>query len=233
MRALILLTIICCFNFLVNAVQYDYMVFASFWGGSSCKLLGCPATETKNLNKKFFNIHGLWPDYYSGYPSNCDNSTLDYAHIGDDLKAILDTHWSGLISSTAKFHNHEWTKHGTCWNDVRPSKNNAEKMKSYFSVIVDYALNLDIYGILEANEVVPSPEAYNLTQFQNVFDVYWGKNTYMLECSPDKKTGLQHLNAVYNCLDLNMAMIDCPAGSSSYFKICNSSDPIYYVPIDT
>jgi len=225
------LFLLCCFSLSI-AVPYDYLSFASFWGGTSCKLIGCKAAETKNLNKKFFNIHGLWPDYYSGYPSLCDNTTTFNASVlTPGLRNLLESHWSGLISSTANFHNHEWTKHGTCWNDVKPSQNNDEKMYNYFSLVVDYALNLDIYGVLEANSIVPSSEPYQLSQFQEVLDVYWGKNTYILECSSNSKNKDPHLNAVYNCLDLDMKMIECPAGSDKYFKVCKPG-PVYYVPID-
>jgi len=230
MKAISTFLFLLCFA-LSTAVPYDHHTFASFWGGSSCKLLGCPATETKNINKRFFNIHGLWPDYWSGYPSLCDNSTYYHPKFIDaDLQGLLESHWSGLISSTKNFLNHEWTKHGTCWNDVKNSANNIEKMHNYFWLVLDYAMNLDIYGVLESNGIEPREEDYDLKEFERVLDLYWGKGTYILECSNEKKTNKPHLNAVYNCLGLDMEMIQCPGGSS--FKACKPG-PVYYVPIVT
>ncbi|MBT3322392.1 MAG: ribonuclease [Anaerolineae bacterium] len=51
-----------------------------------------------------FVLHGLWPQYNSGYPSYCSTESLPNYLIDD---------FTGLYPSEKLF-DHEWEKHGTC-----------------------------------------------------------------------------------------------------------------------
>jgi len=215
----------------IEAVPYDYMVYASFWAGTSCTFNQCLKNETENLNHKFWNVHGLWPDYWQGYPAYCDGNTTIFNpdYLGPAVNTMLTRYWSGLNDSSLLFHNHEWQKHGSCWNDKDPNAGVATKMKNYFSTVMEFALDLNIYGIMEANQINPRSEPYPLATLENLFDLYWKPNTYLFECIQDANHN-QYLNAAYVCLDLNMRIQECPPNFAAYFTQC-TSDLIYYLPL--
>ena len=105
---------------IAQAVQPDYYVFASIWAGTNCYYRTCYANQTLLLDPTFFNIHGLWPNYWQGYPAFCDNSSLyDPSSINLQTKLKMQTLWNGMNWTSWDFHDHEWTKHGTCWNDPK------------------------------------------------------------------------------------------------------------------
>ena len=49
-------------------------------------------------------LHGLWPQYNRGYPSDCTSQKLP---------ANLKQQFAGLYPNASLF-DHEWEKHGTC-----------------------------------------------------------------------------------------------------------------------
>lgn len=88
---------------------FDFYVLALSWSPGYC------ASEGDNANKRQcdgprryeFVVHGLWPQFERGYPSDCNSDhegSLDNALINDMLD-IMPSY--GLIK-------HEWRKHGTC-----------------------------------------------------------------------------------------------------------------------
>ncbi len=64
-------------------------------------------------------MHGLWPQRDDGtWPQFCDpGSDLDLDAI-EDMLPELETVWPSWSSDDATFWNHEWTRHGTCAEDV-------------------------------------------------------------------------------------------------------------------
>ena len=58
-----------------------------------------------SLGRKLgFVLHGLWPQFNVGYPSNCSNAKLP---------AAVKAQFPDLYPSAALY-DHEWEKHGTC-----------------------------------------------------------------------------------------------------------------------
>lgn len=85
--------------------SFDYFVLSLSWSPDYCATSGSDDTQQCSLGKKLgFVTHGLWPQYDSGYPSNCSNEKLS-----EEIKA----EFPGLYPSDSLF-DHEWEKHGTC-----------------------------------------------------------------------------------------------------------------------
>lgn len=90
------------------AGDFDYYVMALSWSPSWCALEGdarqspqCDETEDHG-----WILHGLWPQYESGYPANCNSSfrAPTRSQTGE-MADIMGT--SGLAW-------HQWRKHGVC-----------------------------------------------------------------------------------------------------------------------
>ncbi|MEP1932686.1 MAG: ribonuclease T2 [Roseibium sp.] len=91
-----------------RAGDFDFYVLALSWSPTYCKQEGVDANPHQcNARKPFrFIVHGLWPQYESGYPSDCDVSRrrID-RQIAVGMEDIMPSH--GLVF-------HQWRKHGTC-----------------------------------------------------------------------------------------------------------------------
>ncbi len=87
------------------ASDFDFYVLALSWSPDYCATSGGDDPQQCSLGKKLgFVLHGLWPQYDKGYPSNCSTQKLP-----QDVKA----EFPGLYPSQ-KLYDHEWEKHGTC-----------------------------------------------------------------------------------------------------------------------
>jgi ribonuclease T2 len=88
---------------------FDYYLLALSWSPSYCADAQAAARDQRQCQaaRPFaFVVHGLWPQYERGYPSECASQIRDVAPA---LKnAMLDLMPSpGLIE-------HQWDKHGAC-----------------------------------------------------------------------------------------------------------------------
>jgi ribonuclease T2 len=90
-----------------NEVGFDFYVLALSWSPSFCASKN-RKTGLQCGGKRFYSfiVHGLWPQYEKGWPSNCD---VNARRVGKKLvNAMLDIMpGEGLIQ-------HQWKKHGTC-----------------------------------------------------------------------------------------------------------------------
>jgi ribonuclease T2 len=85
--------------------EFDYFVLALSWSPDYCATNGTNDPQQCSLGKKLgFVLHGLWPQYEKGYPSNCSNEKMP--------KSVKDQ-FPGLYPNDSLF-DHEWEKHGTC-----------------------------------------------------------------------------------------------------------------------
>ncbi len=83
--------------------QFDFYVLALSWSPDFCADNNDP--QQCSLGKKLgFVLHGLWPQYNSGYPSNCSTEKMPAA-----VKAKFPN-----LYPNQKLYDHEWSKHGTC-----------------------------------------------------------------------------------------------------------------------
>jgi ribonuclease T2 len=87
------------------AADFDFYVLALSWSPDYCATSGGDDPQQCSIGKKLgFVLHGLWPQYDKGYPSDCSTQKLP-----QDVKA----EFPGLYPSP-KLYDHEWEKHGTC-----------------------------------------------------------------------------------------------------------------------
>lgn len=87
--------------------EFDFYVLALSWSPNYCEARGdsrgSPQCEPgRNLG---FVVHGLWPQYERGYPSNCGGNRSAPRYALDEAKGVFPD--EGLAR-------HEWRQHGTC-----------------------------------------------------------------------------------------------------------------------
>ena len=88
---------------------FDFYVLALSWSPGYCASEGANADKNQCDGPRpyEFIVHGLWPQFEKGYPSNCDSEFA--AQLPNSMiNQMLDIMPSyGLIK-------HEWRKHGRC-----------------------------------------------------------------------------------------------------------------------
>ena len=85
---------------------FDFYVLSLSWSPTYCSTASRPDPTECNTPRGFI-VHGLWPEYETGYPSDCPSNMprrVNQATI-DGLADIMPG--AGLV-------NHEWQKHGMC-----------------------------------------------------------------------------------------------------------------------
>lgn len=88
-----------------TASKFDFYLLVLSWSPDYCATNGNDDPQQCSIGKKLgFVLHGLWPQYNQGYPSDCSNVKLP-----NDVKAKFP----GLYPSDSLY-THEWEKHGTC-----------------------------------------------------------------------------------------------------------------------
>ena len=85
--------------------SFDFYVLSLSWSPDYCAGSGGDDTQQCSIGKKLgFVLHGLWPNYTRGYPSNCSTQKLP---------AAVKAKFPNLYPSESLY-DHEWEKHGTC-----------------------------------------------------------------------------------------------------------------------
>ena len=88
---------------------FDYYVLALSWSPSYCEAEGEDANRQQcDSGRPYgFIVHGLWPQFERGYPSNCPTERpLDVPK--EKVRLMYD------IMPSAGLIRHQWKKHGTC-----------------------------------------------------------------------------------------------------------------------
>ena len=86
-----------------EAGQFDYYAVALSWSPSYCATRD-DADQCSPGRQLGFVLHGLWPQFESGFPDSCSHEPLS----GDARRD-----YSTLYPSP-KMITHQWRKHGTC-----------------------------------------------------------------------------------------------------------------------
>lgn len=91
-----------------RAGDFDYYVMALSWSPSWCAGTGDKrgAEQCARGRKVDFVLHGLWPQYEDGWPSNCRTRERDPSRR--DSQAMADIMGSGGLAW------YQWQKHGRC-----------------------------------------------------------------------------------------------------------------------
>lgn len=87
--------------------NFDFYVLALSWSPSFCALEGREkGREQCDGPAKGFVLHGLWPQYDRGFPSNCEHSFRNAPNsVIQQIRGLYPE--DGLAR-------HQWRKHGTC-----------------------------------------------------------------------------------------------------------------------
>ncbi len=87
---------------------FDFYVLALSWSPTFCTLTGEQRGNPQcDAGKRLgFVVHGLWPQYDRGYPSECGAAPRSPSRIA--LEEAAD------VFPTEGLARHEWRRHGTC-----------------------------------------------------------------------------------------------------------------------
>ena len=113
-----------------RSADFDFYVLSLSWSPDYCATADNADPNQCSVGKKLgFVLHGLWPQYNSGYPSDCTTTRLP-----DKVLAKF----SNLFPSTS-LAIHEWRKHGTC-SGLTPEGylSLAKDIKSSVAIPIDY-----------------------------------------------------------------------------------------------
>ena len=85
--------------------NFDFYVLVLSWSPDYCASNDKKDPQQCRSGKRLgFVLHGLWPQYDKGYPSDCTTETLP-----EDVKAKFPALYPNQV-----LYDHEWEKHGTC-----------------------------------------------------------------------------------------------------------------------
>lgn len=225
------------------STSYDYYSFALEWSGTVCKFHKC---DFDRSYAKTFNLHGLWPSRNNGHhPFYCSQTKFDFSSLSNSLRSNLNLYWSGLYSSQQEFLDHEWSKHGTCWNKNYGDLSRVpEGIDSWLTVARSHSnqvpadfLNTavmlskkvyNIYDALHKYEIEPSDEkTYAREQISKAFKLAYGVEV-QINCLRDE-SGNSYFSDVLLCLDKNFLPINCKEKGFIVGSACPASQLIYPV----
>ncbi len=115
------------------AGQFDFYVLALSWSPGFCNLEGdAKGRDQCDVGKQLgFVVHGLWPQFEKGYPSECGPSGRSPSRAAIDQAA-------GLFPSE-QLARYEWRKHGTC-SGSSPSDYFANVKRAREAIIIPQSL---------------------------------------------------------------------------------------------
>jgi ribonuclease T2 len=123
-----------------RAGDFDYYVMSLSWSPNWCAETGDARDDPQcDAGRRLsFTLHGLWPNYETGYPSYCRTTARDPSR--GDTAAMAD------IMGGAGLAFYEWKKHGRC-SGLEAREYFALSRRAYKSVVIPdvfKALNRDV-----------------------------------------------------------------------------------------
>ncbi len=86
--------------------RFDYWLLALSWSPAFCATAKQPPASQCGPGRRFgFVVHGLWPQYETGWPAFCAAPTPLPDPLVEDMLPIMPSR--DLVA-------HQWKKHGTC-----------------------------------------------------------------------------------------------------------------------
>jgi ribonuclease T2 len=181
------------------ASDFDFFLLVRQYSPTLCSSTSCSKDTVSE-----FTIHGLWPEYYNGYPSYCTDASFSEKSLDGSTVDQMNCEWPSFNGGNSGFWSHEWEKHGTCSLDVLPTE------EDYFSkglevndmYDVNVALTKAGISIVDGNEVEASA-------IQAALNDAYGVNG-VLKCQNGA------LSEVWMCLDKETyEPFQCPSSLSS------------------
>ncbi|TMW58293.1 hypothetical protein Poli38472_011881 [Pythium oligandrum] len=236
--------------------DFDYMVFEQIFVPQFCRdlLLGVDSTIShQNVNpypagvqcveevvKSELTIHGLWPNYNDGYAGCCNVTdtiinhplnAVEFAAAQTPLLEKMSAKWvdptqSNTYDTLCEIYNHEFQKHGLCYNAFEADY--AKAAVNYFEAALAVAEKLDTATQQINTWAKQSKPQTTLEQI----DALYGKKVQALCSKPD---GTNKLSAIRTCWAKPevanatgpFTQIDCAAATASSATVpCNTTEPI-------
>lgn len=201
-----------------NKQDYDMYVFCLQWGETMCQSKGGKCEErlaVVPLNQA--SIHGLWPSRQDGSMlADCN----DGAEINIEKQTdFMKTYWPSLTGPNQDFWNHEYNKHGYCYNEEIGDMDYTlyfDKVQSLFEK--------DDLGNIVKNAVGDHPGeevSFSVTELKQKLGDVLGVECIHITCS--KVDGKQYLMELRINMDLDFNyMEDILTGGN-----CKGSNPVY------
>ena len=90
-----------------RAGDFDFYVLSLSWSPSYCQNADRPDPSQCDVPPRGFVVHGLWPQYESGYPQYCESGQPRRVQRST-LTAVAD------IMPSSGLAQYQWEKHGIC-----------------------------------------------------------------------------------------------------------------------
>ena len=187
--------------------KYDFYVLSSLWNPTSCRQRGKECyKKVKEKELNILMIHGLWPSYENGvFPQWCNiGEDIQIEEFEPELDKIMNDYWLGVYDTNQLFWNHEYNKHGYCYNQ-RLGYNETE-YQYYFEKVVDLYFKFNVSNLI--NEIFPGlfpgDKKLNKTYLSERLEQKYGKGTYTMTCLEiDNKYWLYEIRLKFD-LDFNL-----------------------------
>jgi ribonuclease T2 len=175
------------------AGKFDYYVLTLSWSPQHCAEVKNDKIQCKGKKHYGFVVHGLWPQYETGYPDSCSTTPAVPNAV---VQAMLP------IMPSEKLIQHEWEKHGTC---------SGEKVGDYFDLIKNTFQTINI------PDAFSSPDRPVNTSAANIRKEFLDSNPNLQMAVSCKGN---YLKEVLLCYDKGMNSRPCGADVSNH---CPSS----------
>ena len=227
--------------------DYDYLLFDQLWTPEFCNSLeagfdptlshldGAMCVRDAIDDSSRLTIHGLWPNYWNGYPQCCDiengtSALMPQEVTSWDIWPLLVQKWPdktfpetspcgvcymvcfdfiySLRYNLLLQLNHEWLKHGGCYSPDDPYK--------YFSDALDLDTKLSEHNKALnalAGEIVTTESVKAL--FSKNVNVICNPNTKLAGMNESIGSFLE----LRSCWSVEKEMIDCPPAFSNAFSV--------------
>ena len=139
-----------------SAIDFDSYVFAIQLPIVHCfKFPNC-FEKLEKIPKNTFTIHGLWPNLKGKSKEDCNiGQRIDVEFSDEKVEHLAKRYWKSLKDDDKSFWEHEFNKHGYCWN-LKYEKTYPEQ---YFKFVLELYLNLgfekiihEVFGIDDKNK---------------------------------------------------------------------------------
>lgn len=204
--------------------MWTKLILTQHWPITFCSMEQC------HPNISNWVLHGLWPDK----GNDCNSSWHFNSTEIEDLLPDMQKSWPDLLKpQSSSFWKYEWHKHGTC--AARAESLNSQH--KYFSKALELYHKLDLNGILQKFEILPSEKYYNFSQIEAAIENFYGV-TPKIQCAHPQNADFQILGQIEICFQPDFSLLDCERHLSSEgvekgsgFMVCDHDRPVYYPPL--
>ena len=167
--------------------RFDYYAVALSWSPAFCATHDDP-NQCAPGRQAGFVMHGLWPQYETGYPQACSTERLQ----------AREREKYGSLYPSPKMIGHEWSKHGTC---------------SGLDAAAYFEMSARLRGQLAIPAPYQRPAAPVRTTYGEFIQAFRAANPRMAENAllPFCGGGGKFLNEIHACFDKRGGSIGCGA----------------------